>query len=231
MLKFKNVSLSLDKADILRNLNFEILPGEIVAILGASGAGKSSLFRLLTGEKRPTLGAISLDNFSLNALSLKNLQKYRQQIGIVFQDFRLLPQKTVFENIAFALKVCGNDDLISKRVPELLELVGLEDRKNDFPKKLSGGELQRVAIARALVHNPKILIADEATGNLDPKNSKTIANLFKKLHQEKGLTIIFATHDPIVIDSLKPRIIRLDKGRVLFDEKGVDPQRAFAGIS
>jgi cell division transport system ATP-binding protein len=230
MLEFQNVSLSLQKKEVLKNVNFIINPGEIVAILGASGTGKTSIFRLLLGELKPTLGSIQLDNFALEKLSYSNLQKYRRQIGVVFQDFQLLPQKTVYENVAFALEVCGEEDEISKKVPELLKLVGLWDKKNQFPDSLSGGEKQRTAIARALVHNPKLLIADEATGNLDPQNSKEIAALMQTLYKEKKLTILFATHDPILVQELRPRVIRLEEGKVLFDKKEISLQEAFVGM-
>jgi cell division transport system ATP-binding protein len=171
-----------------------------------------------------------LDNFSLNDLDLNSLQKYRRQIGVVFQDIRLLPGKTVWQNIAFALEVCGEDAKIPRKIPELLKLVGLEHRANAFPDTLSGGEKQRVAIARALVHNPKILIADEPTGNLDPKNSREIGNLFEKLNKEKDLTIFLSTHDIALVSELAPRIIRIEKGQVLFDEKKCPMEKAFKGI-
>ena len=231
MLQFKNVFLSVNKkVEILRNINFEINPGEIVALLGGSGAGKSSIFKLLIGEKKPTSGSIKLDNFSLEELDLPSLQRYRRQIGIVFQDIRLLSQKTVWQNIAFALEVCGKEDEISKKVPKLLKIVGLQDKHNAFPETLSGGEKQRVAIARALVHDPKILIADEPTGNLDPKNSREIGDLFKKIHDEQGLTIFLSTHDIALVSSLNPRIIRIEEGKVVFDEKKCSMERAFSGI-
>ncbi|MCF7812207.1 ATP-binding cassette domain-containing protein [Candidatus Gracilibacteria bacterium] len=230
MLSFEKVSLSFGRRTILQNVHFELAPKEIVALLGESGAGKSSIFRLLIGEWKPTLGSIRLDDFRLESLSLENLQKYRRQIGIVFQDFRLLPQKTVFENVSFALEVCGEEEKIPQVVPSLLRLTGLYERKDQFPHSLSGGEKQRVAIARALVHNPKILIADEATGNLDPKNSRDIADLFARLHREKGLTIILATHDPTLVMRTNPRIIRLHQGKILFDEKKCPPEKAFQGL-
>jgi cell division transport system ATP-binding protein len=231
MLEFQNVSLSLQKKEVLKNINFTIAPGEMVAILGASGTGKTSVFRLLLGEVRPTLGSLQLDTISLEKLSASNLQKYRRQIGVVFQDFQLLPQKTVFENVAFALEVCGEEGKISQKVPELLKLVDLWEKRDQFPNTLSGGEKQRTAIARALVHNPKILIADEATGNLDPQNSKDIAALFQTLHKEKNITILFATHDPILVEALHPRVIRLESGKVLFDKKEVSLQEAFKGMA
>lgn len=231
MLQFKNVSLSFSKQEIFRDLNFKIEAGELVAVLGASGSGKSSLFKLLISELKPTLGKILLDEFSLGDLSFASVQKYRRQIGIIFQDFRLLPQKTVFENVAFALEVCGESKKIKTKVPELLTLVGLRDKSKAFPRELSGGEKQRVSIARALVHDPKILIADEATGNLDPKNSREIADLFLKLHQEKQLTILFATHDPILVEKLNPRILRLGNKQIQLDKKDCSIKEAFEGIA
>lgn len=230
MLEFKNVSLSFSQQVIFQNLNFEINAGELVAILGASGTGKSSLFKLLISELKPTLGKILVDTFSLGDLSFSSIQQYRRQIGIIFQDYRLLPQKTIFENIAFALEVCGELEKIKKKVPELLNLVGLSNKSNAFPRELSGGEKQRVSIARALVHDPKILIADEATGNLDPKNSREIADLFLKLHKEKDLTILFATHDPILVKKLNPRILRLGNKKIQLDKKNCPINEAFKGI-
>ena len=230
MLTFKNVHLTIDKTKVLEDLNFKVIPQETVAILGASGAGKSSLFSLLIGEKKPSKGEILLDQISLGDLSFGSVQMYRRQIGIVFQDFRLLPQKTVFENIAFALEICGEEEFVKARVPELLNLVGLGKKTKAFPHELSGGEKQRVAIARALVHEPKILIADEATGNLDPKNSREIAELFKRLNKEKGLTLLFATHDPILVQTLTPRVVRLEKGKILFDKPKISLNDAFKGL-
>ena len=142
----------------------------------------------------------------------------------------MLKTKTVFENISFALEVCGKENQIKQKVSKLLQLVGLYNKRNLFPNSLSGGEKQRVSIARALVHNPKILIADEPTGNLDPKNSREIANLFFKLHKEQNLTILCATHDPILVQKINPRIIRLEKGMILFDEKKCPLEKAFMGI-
>ena len=207
---------------MLERINFDISPGELVAILGTSGAGKSSVFNLLIGDKKPSSGAIMLDDIKLNAISYNNLQRYRQQIGIIFQDFRLLPEKTVFENIAFALEVCGQEELIAQKVPELIKLVKLSGKEKSFPKELSGGECQRVAIARALVHDPKILIADEPTGNLDPRNSFEIADLLLQLNREKGLTILFATHDPILIKRLHPRLMLLENGKLTVDSPVFD---------
>ena len=230
MLTFKNVGLKIGESKVLSELDFSVKPGEIVAVLGASGAGKSSLFSLLIGEKKPTTGEILLDEISLGDLSFTSVQQYRRQIGIIFQDFRLLPQKTVFENIAFALEICGKADQVRSRVPELRKLVGLESKKDRFPRELSGGERQRVSIARALAHNPKMLIADEATGNLDPKNSREIAELLLYLNQKTNLTLLFATHDPVMVQKLNPRVIRLQSGKIRFDKQACPLAEAFADL-
>lgn len=231
MLKFDHVSLVLGDTQVLRGLDFEVNPGEVVAVLGVSGAGKSSVFQLLTAERRASAGQVLLDGVPLGALSPKSVQKYRRQIGIVFQDFRLLPKKSVFDNVAFALEVCGEEGRISEVVPTLLELVGLSHRAEAFPHQLSGGESQRTAIARALVHDPKLLVADEATGNLDPKNSREIAELLKFLNEKRGLTVLFSTHDPVLVEQLRPRVIRLDEGKMLFDKKDCSVEKAFEGIA
>lgn len=230
MLTFKNVSLKIGESNVLTQLDFCVKPGEVVALLGASGAGKSSIFSLLIGEKKPSTGEILLDDISLGDLSFTSVQQYRRQIGIIFQDFRLLPQKTVFENIAFALEICGKSDQVRARVPELLKLVGLEHKQQSFPKELSGGEKQRVSIARALAHKPKILIADEATGNLDPKNSREISELLLFLNQKTNLTLLFATHDPVMVQKLNPRVIRLESGRIRFDKASCALSEAFEDL-
>ncbi|PID70685.1 cell division ATP-binding protein FtsE [bacterium DOLZORAL124_38_8] len=230
MLKFDSVSFVVQGKKILDTLSFEVLPQEVVAILGPSGAGKSTIFRLLTAERKPTEGAIFLDALAINDLSWLSVQEYRRQIGVVYQDFKLLAHKTVYQNVAYALEVCGEESLIDKVVPNVLKRVGLWDLRAAFPENLSGGESQRVAIARALVHNPKILIADEATGNLDPKNSREIAELFRYLNQEIGLTILFSTHDPVLVENLSPRVIRIDDGKISFDQKNCDRATAFAGM-
>jgi len=230
MLRFQDVSFTAGQNLILQDINFTVSPGEVVAVLGESGAGKSTLFKLLIAEKRPTKGTIEVDDFSLESLSFNSIQSYRRQIGIVFQDFRLLPNKTVFQNVAFALEVCGEEAHIKKKVIPLLKLVGLDKKAKQFPRELSGGEKQRVAIARALVHDPKILIADEATGNLDPKSSREISLLLKKINEEKNITILFSTHDPVMVLELFPRVIRLEEGKILFDEVSCNYEKAFSGI-
>lgn len=230
MLKFDKVTLELGDQVVLRNISFEITPGEMVAILGISGAGKSSVFKILTGELQPTKGSVFLDDLLLSDITPSSLQHYRRQIGIAFQDFRLLPQKSVFDNVSFALEVCGEEEKISQKVPELLDLVGLSHRMDAFPNELSGGEKQRTAIARSLVHDPKMLIADEITGNLDPKNSREVAELLQHLHLTQGLTVLFSTHDSVLVQTLQPRVIRLEDGKILFDEGNCSLSRAFEGI-
>ena len=230
MIEVKNVSLSFGTNEILRNLNFKVKKGEKLGIIGASGAGKSSIYKMLIGELKPTLGSIAINNIHLETLSFKGLQHYRRQIGVVFQEFHLLPQKTVYENIAFALEVSDKEDQIPTLVPALIDLVGLGKRTENFPHQLSGGEKQRVSIARALVHEPKILIADEATGNLDPKNSREIATLLQKINEEKNVTIIFSTHDPVLVGQLNPRIVRLEDRKIKFDTDNCSVEEAFQGI-
>lgn len=230
MLTFNHVSLELGKRQILKDVHFTVEPKERVAVLGPSGAGKSSVFRLLVGEVRPTLGSVKLDDMALEDLSWSSMQAYRRRIGVVFQDFRLLSQKTVFENVAFALEVCGERNKVPTMVPHLLKFVGLERKQDLFPHQISGGERQRVAIARALVHKPGILIADEPTGNLDPKASREIAELFATINRKHEITLLLATHDPLVVDVLKPRVIRIENGTVLFDDPKCSTQKAFEGM-
>ena len=230
MLKVQEVSLSFGETEVLHQLSFEVQRGEMVALLGSSGAGKSSIFKLLIGDIKPTKGDVQVVDLSLRELSFSGLQTYRRNIGVVFQEFHLLPSKTVYENIAYALEVCGEEDDIEKKVPELIKLVGLEKRKDHFPYQLSGGEKQRVSIARAMVHDPQILIADEATGNLDPKNSREISEIFKKLNADKKMTIIFSTHDPVLVGQLKPRVIRLEQGKIKFDKENCSVEEAFTGM-
>jgi len=227
MINFKDVSLEINNEKILKNLNFEIFSGELVAIIGNSGAGKSTVFSMLIGEKKPTSGEIDVDFLSLKDFSKKDLQTYRRKIGVVFQDFRLLKNRTVFENISFALEICGKEDQIQKKVPQLLSLVGLWNKRNFFPHMLSGGESQKVSIARALIHDPKILIADEPTGNLDPQNSLEIIKIFQDLNQKNKITTVFATHDPLLIKYLHPRVIKLEKGKILFDKIKYEVEEIF----
>ncbi len=202
----------------LKNITFEIEKGEFVSIVGKSGAGKTTLIKLLLREEDPTTGKVLFYNQDISQIPTKELPKYRQKIGVVFQDYRLLESKTVFENVAYAMEVVGAaDEDIKRDVPRVLEIVGLEDKFDAFPKELSGGEKQRVAIARALIIRPEVIVADEPTGNLDPYHTKDIIDLLKKIN-ELGTTIILATHNKEIIDRLKRRVITLDRGKLIRDE-------------
>jgi len=202
----------------LDNVSLTIDTGEFVSIVGMSGTGKSTLVRLLTAEERPTQGEVRVDDWVVNRINPRHIPFYRRQIGVVFQDFKLLTRKTVFENVAFALEVAGNDppDKIERRVLEVLDVVGLRDRRDAFPEQLSGGEQQRIAIARALVHQPKLLIADEPTGNLDVVNTKEVIGLLEKINAA-GTTVIMVTHDAEVVNELRRHVVTIDGGRVSRD--------------
>ncbi|MBU2464619.1 MAG: cell division ATP-binding protein FtsE, partial [Candidatus Edwardsbacteria bacterium] len=207
MIVFDKVTKHYGAHKALDNVSFTIKPQEFVVLVGPSGAGKSTLIKLLICEERPTFGRITIDGKDIHLLKEKYIPYYRRQIGVVFQDFKLLPNKTVAENIAFALEVSGKPDQeIDKEVDKILDLVGLKDRADSFPKELSGGEVQRVAIARALVFNPKFLIADEPTGNLDPDNAWGITKLLLKINS-LGTTVLLATHNRDIVDAINKRVI------------------------
>ncbi|MBI2052351.1 MAG: cell division ATP-binding protein FtsE [Candidatus Sungbacteria bacterium] len=220
MIHFKNISKIYPPHMVaLENVNLIIKAREFVSLVGSSGAGKSTLLRMLIGEEAPTMGEIVVGDVSINSLDHNELPYLRRKIGTVFQDYKLLAGKTVYENIAFAMEVAGKDELeIKEDVPQVLGLVGLEDKINQFPYQLSGGEKQRVAIGRALVHRPDILVADEPTGNLDPVNTWEVVNLLLKLN-ELGATVILATHDNSIVNNLARRVVLMDKGRVIKDEE------------
>ncbi|MDE2018872.1 MAG: cell division ATP-binding protein FtsE [Patescibacteria group bacterium] len=202
----------------LDDTTFEIGPGEFVSLSGRSGAGKSTIIRLLIGEEKPSKGRVFFGQYEVNKLKDNELPAFRRHIGVVFQDFRLLPTKTAYENVAFALEVAGRPQReIMELVPQVLEMVGLGDKTKNFPNQLSGGERQRVAIARAMVHRPEVIIADEPTGNLDHFHTFEIIKLLEKINQ-LGTTVLLATHDREVINSLERRVITLDKGRIIRDE-------------
>lgn len=221
MLEFRSVTKTYGQIEALAGVNFRIAKGEFVSLVGPSGAGKSTIVKLLIREETPSKGQIMVANRDITQLSRWELPFYRRQLGVVFQDFRLLPNKSVYENVAFALEVSdATKDEIQKKVPAVLDLVGMLQRADNFPRELSGGEKQRAAIARALVHDPKILIADEPTGNLDPVNTWEIIELLFKINQQ-GTVVILATHDKEIVDTLKKRVITLRAGRVVADqEKG-----------
>jgi cell division transport system ATP-binding protein len=220
MIAFQGVSKVYNSHSVaLDDVNFKINPGEFVSLVGRSGAGKSTIIKLLIGEEKPSKGRVFFGQYEVNKLRDKDLPTLRRHIGIVFQDFRLLPTKNAYENVAFALEVAGRPQReISELVPQVLDLVGLGDKGKNFPHELSGGERQRVAIARAMVHRPEIIIADEPTGNLDPFHTADIVNLLKKIN-ELGTTLILARHDREIINSIEKRVVTLDQGRVIRDEE------------
>ncbi len=202
----------------LDNVSVEVEKGEFLFIIGPSGSGKSTFMRLLLKEERPTTGEIHVADFRVDRLAGRKVPKLRQRIGCVFQDFRLLQQKTVEQNVAFALEVIGkNRKFINRAVPEALDLVGLSGKADRLPSELSGGEQQRVAIARAFVNRPLVLLADEPTGNLDPDTSQDIMTLLERINRV-GTTVLMATHDNHIVDAMRRRVVELDRGRLVRDE-------------
>lgn len=219
MIAFEGIGKKYGRTKVLDHINLVIKNGEFVSFVGPSGAGKSTLVHLLIGAEKPSTGKILVDGFTVNKMKDKEMQYYRRRIGIVFQDFKLLPQKTVTENVAFALEVCGFEkDDINKRVTEALKTVGLTKQARNFPRQLSGGEKQRTAIARALVHDPSLIVADEPTGNLDPDNAREIVELLQKIN-DGGTTVILTTHNKDLVDLLKRRVVTLEDGSIVKDKK------------
>jgi len=217
MIVFENVSKQYGTRKILDEISLSIKPMEFVSIVGPSGAGKSTLIYTLIGAEKINNGSILVDDYKVHIMSENALQLYRRKIGIVFQDYKLLPRKNVYENVSFALETTGTPQyLINKKVDEVLETVGLMDIKNHFPHQLSGGEQQRTAIARALVHDPKLVVADEPTGNLDPKATDDILELLLKINNN-GSTVLLATHDKQIVDALQRRVVRLEDGKIKSD--------------
>ncbi|HUO56047.1 MAG TPA: cell division ATP-binding protein FtsE [Candidatus Paceibacterota bacterium] len=203
----------------VEDVTLNIEPGEFVSIVGHSGAGKTTLLKMLFAEVFPTEGAVYFGSREIAQLKTKELIRLRRNIGTIFQDFRLLPTKNVYENIAFALEVAGkSDEDIEADVPHVLDLVGLSDKIWNFPRELSGGEQQRVAIARAIVNQPDVLIADEPTGNLDPINAHDVVEILKKIN-DLGTTVLLTTHNKMVVDSVGRRVVTMDQGRVIRDDK------------
>jgi cell division transport system ATP-binding protein len=220
LIKFEKVIKKFGDIDALCNISFEIEQGEFVFITGPSGAGKTTIIKLLLKEYLPTSGKIWVDNEDLESIKTKNIPGYRQKIGVVFQDFKLLTDRTIFENVALPLEFGKMPKIeIEKYVEEVLELVDLTKRTHLFPAQLAGGEIQRACLARAIVANPKILIADEPTGNLDPSTSWQIVKLIKKINK-LGTTVLMATHNMEIVDSMKERVIKLNKGQIIKDQKG-----------
>ena len=220
MIRLENVTKTYPSQDrpALRDVSLEISKGEFLFLVGASGSGKSTFLRLILKEERPTAGAIHVLGKDLSRLSNWKVPTLRRQIGTVFQDFRLLPNKTVAENVAFALEVLGKSRGVTRKVvPEVLDLVGLADKADRMPDELSGGEQQRVAIARAFVNRPLILIADEPTGNLDPNTSVGIMKLLDRINRT-GTTVMMATHDDEIVDQMRKRVIELQDGKLVRDQ-------------
>ena len=223
MIIFQNVSKIYNgnghQVVALEDVSFTINPKEFVSIVGKSGAGKSTIVKLLIGEERPTKGRIIFSSYDVNKLKKSELPQLRRHIGVIFQDFRLLPNKTAFENVAFALEVAGRlQSDIEELVPQALEMVGLKDKMFNFPRELSGGEKQRVAIARAMINHPDLIVADEPTGNLDPINTLEIVKLLLKIN-ELGTTVILATHNKEIVNYINRRVISLENGRIIRDEE------------
>lgn len=220
MIELKDVSKTYGKTDVLKNISFTINPGEFVCITGPSGAGKSTLLHLITGAEDLTSGTILVDGVDLKSVPPPALQIYRQRLGIVFQDYKLLQNRTVAENIAFPLEVCGvpTED-IEKRVETVLKLIELLEMKDHGVNEISGGEKARTAVGRAVVHDPMIILADEPTGTIDPKQTEKILNLFTEIHAS-GTTIVIATHDTALVDALQTRVIELSDGKIVRDSVG-----------
>lgn len=220
MIVFNNVSKKYDNGvQALDNVNVTIEKGEFVFLVGPSGAGKSTFIKSILKEVTVTEGTVTVDQFDVGKLHRRKVPQLRRKVGVVFQDFRLLPNKTVYENIAFAMEITGAPQrMIRKQVPMILALVGLSGKGNFYPNQLSGGEQQRVSIARSIINNPPILIADEPTGNLDPDTSWEIMKVLRTINR-RGTTILMATHDREVVDIMKKRVIALENGKVARDEK------------
>lgn len=220
MIEIKNVSKRYKSGVMaLSNINIKIDKGEFIFLVGASGAGKSTLVKMLLKETEPTQGRIIIDNQNITNIHRRKVPYLRRKIGVVFQDFRLLPKKTVYENVAFAMEIVeAAPKEIRRNVPTMLSLVGLSSKAKMYPEQLSGGEQQRVSIARAIINNPPILIADEPTGNLDPETSWEIMRLLRQINR-RGTTIVMATHAKEIVNMMQQRVIALDKGMVQRDEE------------
>lgn len=220
MIKFRNIFKNYQpNVSALSGVNLHIQPKEFVSIVGQSGSGKTTMVKLMIAEEKPSKGKIILGNWDISDIRMHEVPVLRRQIGVIFQDFKLLPQKTVFENVAFALQVCGSPPKrIKDVVPQILKIVGLSEKEKCYPKQLSGGERQRVAIARALIHRPKILVADEPTGNLDTINTQEIIELLMKIN-EIGTTVLLVTHNREVVNFLKRRVITIENGKIVSDKE------------
>lgn len=220
MLYFDRVSKEYENGTkVLSDISLTINKGELVSVVGHSGAGKTTLIKMLLAEEAPTEGTVSFNSDNIHSLRGKDMTNYRRKVGVVFQDFRLIPNKTAYENVAFAMEAAGrHDDEIREDVPHVLDLVDLKGKMHHFPHQLSGGEQQRVAIARAIINRPEIIIADEPTGNLDPLNTYDIVQILKKIN-DLGTTVILTTHNKGIVDNLGRRVITMENGKVTRDQK------------
>lgn len=219
MIKFEKVTKKYGNHYALNGVDLEIHKGEFISLVGQSGAGKSTLLSLVIGEERPDAGRILIDDINVGAIRPTDIPYLRRKIGFVFQDIKLLPNRTAFENVAFAMEVAGeHHSTINKEVPQILETVGLQDRAKAFPHEMSGGERQRIAIARSLVHKPVLLLADEPTGNLDSINAWDIIQLLLKINKA-GTTVMLATHAKDLVNSIKKRVITIEKGEIVYDQQ------------
>lgn len=220
MIDFQNIAKIYSSNIVaLEDVSFKIEKKEFISIVGKSGAGKTTLLKLLLAQEKPSRGKVFFDNQDVHKIPSSKIPQYRRRIGSIFQDYKLFPNKTAYENVAYVLEVTGASDLeISQNVPQVLEIVGLSQRYSNFPPELSGGERQRVAIARALIHRPDVILADEPTGNLDPYHTREIIHLLSRIN-EMGTTIILATHNKEVVNTLLKRVITIEKGTILRDDK------------
>lgn len=219
MIHLKNVTKQYPgNVAALRSISLNIEPGEFVSVVGQSGAGKSTIVRLVMAEEPASRGQVIVGGWDITNIKRREIPVLRRQIGVIFQDYKLLKKKTVYENVSFALEVCGESySRIKKYVPQLLKIVGLEDQRRRFPEQLSGGEQQRVSIARALANSPKLLLADEPTGNLDSLNAQEIIDVLRKIN-ELGTTIMLVTHNRDIVNSLRRRVVTLDRGMIISDQ-------------
>ena len=221
MIDFKNVGKTYPNGTVaLNDINLHIDDGEFVFIVGPSGAGKSTLTKLILREEKITTGELTVDEFDLGTMKERQIPYFRRQLGVVFQDFRLFPDKTVYENVAFAMRVIGEPGkVIRRRVPTILGIVGLQNKAKNYPHELSGGEQQRVALARAIANSPRMIIADEPTGNIDPARSREIMEMLVKIHC-KGRTVIVVTHEKALVDQFRQRVVTINEGRSIDDRVG-----------
>ena len=220
MIKFENVTkIYPDNTSVLQDVSFEINEGEFVSIVGKSGAGKTTLTKLILGLEKPTYGSVYFQGKSMSDVDSAELQLIRRRVGVIYQDYKLLSSRTVFENVAYIMAVEGKEnDEIMLAVPRVLEAVGLHEKMDNFPRELSGGEQQRLAVARALVNNPDVIIADEPTGNLDPYNAYEVIGLLEKINKA-GKTVVLSTHDRGIINKLGKRVIIIENGKITSDEE------------